>query len=953
FSINFKAGPADGDDIAFNFNPRIGEKVFLNSFSNGKWGSGESVSYNPFTKGAPFNIFVVISAVGYEVYVNGVKHSTFKHRLPVEKFSNLGIGGDVSMNMLGYIDKWSSSSCFKEQQKTSGIGGSFWSLSPVQLEVSHPVSNPAIPYVGAIPQGTKSDMAVFFQGTVPENADQFSINFKAGPADGDDIAFNFNPRIGEKVILNSFSNGKWGSGESVSYNPFTKGAPFNIFVVISAVGYEVYVNGVRHSTFKHRLPVEKFSNLGIGGDVSMNMLGYIDVSKAGIGGSFWSLSPVQLEVSHPVSNPAIPYVGAIPQGTKSDMAVFFQGTVPENADQFSINFKAGPADGDDIAFNFNPRIGEKVFLNSFSNGKWGSGESVSYNPFTKGAPFNIFVVISAVGYEVYVNGVRHSTFKHRLPVEKFSNLGIGGDVSMNMLGYIDKWSSSSCFKEQQKTSGIGGSFWSLSPVQLEVSHPVSNPAIPYVGAIPEGTKSDMAVFFQGTVPENADQFSINFKAGPADGDDIAFNFKPLIGQKVILNSFRNGKWDSEESVSDCPFTKGAPFNMFVVISAVGYEVYVNGVKHSMFKHRLPVEKFSNLGIAGNVSMNLLGYFDVRHYSSLYAEMEQFFLLRGATENFSSDELILQFHPNRNASSSQQPSFVICLRSFQRFTINFRCGPSNKDDTAFHFNPRCGQKVAMNSLQKGKWAREEVAAHKPFSRGATFSMYVVIGAEGFEVYVNSVKHSTFKHRLPVEKVSHIEIFGNVSISAVAYIYVSITNWSSSSFFEKLHNISSKGSSSCVQLEVSHPVSNPTGIVSYQTAIPYTGTIPEVIKPNMAVCFQGIVPAQAKEFAINLKTGPSDKDDVAFCLNPCIGKKVALNSFRNGKWEKEESVSDKPFTPGTPFALFVVFKPDGYEVNLNGTELCKFKHRIPMDKVSVLNIHGDVSITMLGFIKNWSK
>ena len=50
---------------------------------------------------------------------------------------------------------------------------------------------------------------------------------------------------------------------------------------VFAVLLQVYVNGVKHSTFKHRLPVEKFSNLGIGGDVSMNMLGYIDVSKAG------------------------------------------------------------------------------------------------------------------------------------------------------------------------------------------------------------------------------------------------------------------------------------------------------------------------------------------------------------------------------------------------------------------------------------------------------------------------------------------------------------------------------------------------------------------------------------------------------------------------------------------------------------------------------------------------
>ncbi|KAG9273537.1 hypothetical protein AMEX_G12699, partial [Astyanax mexicanus] len=68
------------------------------------------------------------------------------------------------------------------------------------------------------------------------------------------------------------------------------------------------------------------------------------------------------------------------------------------------------------------------------------------------------------------------------------------------------------------------------------------------------------------------KFSINFKTGSSDGDDVALHFNPLIGQKVTLNSFRNGKWESEESASAEPFTRGAPFTMFVIISAEGYEV---------------------------------------------------------------------------------------------------------------------------------------------------------------------------------------------------------------------------------------------------------------------------------------------------------------------------------------------------------------------------------------------
>uniref|UniRef100_A0A3B1J973 Galectin n=1 Tax=Astyanax mexicanus TaxID=7994 RepID=A0A3B1J973_ASTMX len=105
------------------------------------------------------------------------------------------------------------------------------------------------------------------------------------------------------------------------------------------------------------------------------------------------------------------------------------------------------------------------------------------------------------------------------------------------------------------------------------------------------------------------RFAINFKTGSSDGDDVALHFKPCIGQKVTLNSFRNGKWESEESASAEPFTRGAPFTMFFAINTEGYEVFVNGVKHCMFKHRIPVEKVSTLNIGGDVSLNMIDLSD--------------------------------------------------------------------------------------------------------------------------------------------------------------------------------------------------------------------------------------------------------------------------------------------------------------------------------------------------------
>uniref|UniRef100_A0A672N0I2 Galectin n=1 Tax=Sinocyclocheilus grahami TaxID=75366 RepID=A0A672N0I2_SINGR len=268
----------------------------------------------------------------------------------------------------------------------------------------------------------------------------------------------------------------------------------------------------------------------------------------------------------------LPYVAPISGRLREGMALYLQGVVPANADRFELNFKTGPSDNDDIAFDFNPRMDQKVVMNSFRNGGWEAEESVSDNPFKKGQPFEMFTVIKSEGYQVYVNGKELHTFKHRIPLEKVSTLNISGDVAVTLSGFIQN--------------------------------------LPYVGQISGGLKEGMALYLQGVFPTNADQFELNFKTGPSDNDDIAFHFNPRMDQKVVMNSFRNGGWEAEESVSDNPFIKGQPFEMFIVVKSEGYVVYVNGKELCTFKHRIPLEKVAMLNISGNVAVNLFGFIQV-------------------------------------------------------------------------------------------------------------------------------------------------------------------------------------------------------------------------------------------------------------------------------------------------------------------------------------------------------
>ncbi|KAK3569947.1 hypothetical protein QTP86_007632 [Hemibagrus guttatus] len=213
------------------------------------------------------------------------------------------------------------------------------------------------------------------------------------------------------------------------------------------------------------------------------------------GSGIASSTPVPKDVSYLISNPTLPYISDFPGRIKQDMIILFQGTVPADAKSFEINLKTGLSDRDDIAFHFNPRIGQYVYLNSLRNGTWETAETASDKPFSKGAAFQILLVLKSEGYDVYVNGIRHSVLKHRVPLEKVSTLAIAGDVSLPVCGFIDNWKTSS-FSSVISTS-------SLTPTPKEVSFPISNPTLPYVGKIPGGIKQDAALLFQGTVPADA------------------------------------------------------------------------------------------------------------------------------------------------------------------------------------------------------------------------------------------------------------------------------------------------------------------------------------------------------------------------------------------------------------------------------------------------------------------
>ncbi|GAA6070289.1 uncharacterized protein LOC113650788 isoform X1, partial [Tachysurus ichikawai] len=274
-------------------------------------------------------------------------------------------------------------------------------------------------------------------------------------------------------------------------------------------------------------------------------------------------------------------------------------------------------------------------MNSFRNGNWEMEEKTAHNPFTKGGAFIILVIINSEGYEVFVNGLRHCTFKHRIPLEKVSTINVRGDISLLAWGFIDGWSTTSSSKELKKIISTESSTLSFKSSHLEISHPVISPALPYVSQVPGGLHQDRAVFLKGTIPADAKGFTINFKTGPSDGDDIAFQYNSRIGDCTALNSFRNGNWDKQENAPDKPFTKGGDFQMIVAFNSEGYQVYVNGLRHCTFKHRIPLEKVSTLEIRGDISQLIWGFLDGWKTSSFFIELQKMPITQSVSTMFGS------------------------------------------------------------------------------------------------------------------------------------------------------------------------------------------------------------------------------------------------------------------------------------------------------------------------------
>ncbi|XP_061847035.1 galectin-8 isoform X5 [Colius striatus] len=244
----------------------------------------------------------------------------------------------------------------------------------------------------------------------------------------------------------------------------------------------------------------------------------------------------------------------------------------------------------------------------------------------------------------------------------------------------------------------------------------------------------------------------------------------------------------------------------------------------------------------------------------------------------------------------------------RFQVDLQCGSSinPRADVAFHFNPRFKRSgcVVCNTLEGEKWGYEEITYEMPFQKGKSFEIIIMILKDKFQVAVNKKHLLLYNHRIKLERIDTLGIYGNVHIRTIEFV---------------------------------------------SNEVPYVGKLDTALCPGRTIVIKGEVKKSPKSFAINLKT--SDSKDIALHLNPRMQKKVFVrNSYLCDSWgEEEKEIGYFPFSPGMYFELIIFCDAHQFNVALNGVHILEYKHRFKqLEKITLVEIIGDVQL--LG-VRSW--
>uniref|UniRef100_A0A8C6EJL0 Galectin n=1 Tax=Microcebus murinus TaxID=30608 RepID=A0A8C6EJL0_MICMU len=301
------------------------------------------------------------------------------------------------------------------------------------------VHNPAIPYVGTIPEQLEPGTLIVIRGHVPSDSDRFQVDLQCGSSvkPRADVAFHFNPRFKRSncIVCNTLKNEKWGWEEITYDTPFQKEKSFEIVIMVLKDKFQVAVNGKHTLLYAHRISLEKVDTLGIYGKVNIHSVGFSFSSDLQSTQPFTveltEISKENVNIQSFNKPPTLPFIARLNSPMGPGRTVVIKAEVNTTAKGFNVDLLAGKSK--DIALHLNPRLNAKAFVrNSFLQESWGEEErNITCFPFSPGMYFEMIIYCDVREFKVAINGVHSLEYKHRFKeLSSIDTLEINGDIHL-------------------------------------------------------------------------------------------------------------------------------------------------------------------------------------------------------------------------------------------------------------------------------------------------------------------------------------------------------------------------------------------------------------------------------------------------------------------------------------------------------------------------------------------
>ncbi|KAJ1373337.1 hypothetical protein KIN20_035713 [Parelaphostrongylus tenuis] len=208
------------------------------------------------------------------------------------------------------------------------------------------------------------------------------------------------------------------------------------------------------------------------------------------------------------------------------------------------------------------------------------------------------------------------------------------------------------------------------------------------------------------------------------------------------------------------------------------------------------------------------------------------------------------------------------------------------------------RVCFNACVNGEWGKEG-AIKQRFKLHGEFDIRVRCFEDQFHIYVEHRLVAKFAHYVPMSRISHVYVNGDVLLYCVSW---------EGKFYQ----------------------------------MPYVADIPGNFCVGRRLFVSGLVLKAAKEFHIDLHAGA----DIACRLIVALpAKKVLRTTRQNDHWEPQIRISDDPEIPfkrKQTFDLLIYCGEDRFEMLVNDCPFANFPHRIPADQINKLSIEGDINL-----------